>query len=144
MIRHERPPSPLMRECCLVPTSVCKCWRAPANPSFTMPVLKLLSDPGSFRTQVSCCCACVCPCWCVYCLPAPAARLLSKSFAELWRLLSPAAVCQGDSNWLNLLQPTWHEKQQCFCRFTLSCLCRFWNPCVLYCCNAHKNRETGN
>ncbi|KAF3836099.1 hypothetical protein F7725_028657 [Dissostichus mawsoni] len=50
-VKHERPPPPLMRECCLVPTSMCKCLRAPANPSFTMPVLKLLSDPGSVRTQ---------------------------------------------------------------------------------------------
>lgn len=54
-VRHERSPSPLMRDCCLVPTSVCKCLCAPAHPSFTMPVLKLLSDPGSVRTQVSCC-----------------------------------------------------------------------------------------
>lgn len=49
-----------MRECCLVPMSVCKCLRAPANPSFTMPVLKLLSDSGSVRTQVSFCYVCVC------------------------------------------------------------------------------------
>lgn len=42
--------------------SVCKCLRAPANPSFTMPVLKLLSDSGSVRTQVSFCYMCVCVC----------------------------------------------------------------------------------
>lgn len=65
-------PSPLMRECCLVPRSMCECLRAPAHPSFTMPVLKLLSDPASVRTQVSlhrCRChrrrCCVCPRWCV-------------------------------------------------------------------------------
>lgn len=42
-----------MRESRVVPASACKCWRAPANPSFTVPVLKLLSDPGSVRSQVS-------------------------------------------------------------------------------------------
>ncbi|XP_077481025.1 guanine nucleotide exchange factor VAV3 [Stigmatopora argus] len=45
-------PSPLMRECCLVPVKACKCLHAPANLSLTMPVLKPFSDPGSVRTQI--------------------------------------------------------------------------------------------
>lgn len=67
-----------MRECCLVPMSVCKCLRAPANPSFTMPVLKLLSDSGSVRTQVSFCYVCVCVYTCVR-LSVSAVCLLSKA-----------------------------------------------------------------
>lgn len=118
-----------MRECCLVPKSVCECLCA--SPSFTMPVLKLLSDPSSVRTQVSCCCARVSVLMCIV-----SVCVCCSLFAALWRLLSPAAICQGDTNWLNLLLPTWREKQDCFCRFTLSCLCCFYSGCVLYCCTA--------
>lgn len=72
----------LMRECCVVPASVCKCLPAPANPSFTMPVLKRLSDPGSVRSQVSCCCSgCVSVLMCM-----PRARL-SACFRLLFQAL---------------------------------------------------------
>lgn len=47
-------------------------------------------------------CVCVCVCVCVR------ADLRVCAFvcvsAKLWRLLSSAAICQGDSNWLQLLQ----------------------------------------
>lgn len=86
----------------------------------------------------------MCPCWCAHCLRVSVVHLLSKALLALWRLLSPAAVCQGDSNWLNLPLPTWCKKHKCFRRFTLTFLCCFYNCYVHWCWKACKYLKTGN
>lgn len=114
-----------MKESCLVPTSVCECLRATANPSFTMPVLKLLSDPGSFRTQVSCCCVSMLMCMlsvCV-CLLFKALLQFEGSLLQLFAKETPIDLtlcCLLDA-----------QKQDCFCRFIPSCLYSFYIRCVL-------------
>lgn len=109
-----------MRECCLLTTSVCECLRAPTNPSFTMPVLKLLSDPGSFRTQVSCCCVSMLMCMlsvCV-CLLFKALLHFEGSLLQLFAKETPIDLtlcCLLDA-----------QKQDCFYRFIPNCLYSFY------------------
>ena len=130
-VRHEFSPSPLMRECCVLPASVCKCLRAPANPSFTMPVLQLLSDPGSVRSQVSCCCCCevrvhVHAARLPACLPVCLSFCPSACFCLLFQAL---LHFEGCSFLLPFAKETPNDltrcclldspKQDCFCTFTL-------------------------